>query len=206
MKNPLLYVGLVLFLVVPAGASAQSAATGEDVADLLERLDAVERQRSQVREQQLAPAASPQDASVGPSKRDGAALGLWALVVATGIAALAFVIKRFRPMIEDLESSKALEVTEAIWVGRGQRVFLLRVREQEVLVGASGGRLSSLAILSPEGGRLEEAAPSRRDVVANSSREQAEQFVSLVEEELSGAARGGQLRAKKNILRRLNNI
>ena len=191
---------LILCLAMPLPAVGQSEGP-QNVADLLNRLDAIERERRQV-EPPGRPPAPPDEFAESTPLAAGSGLLVWGLVVAALIAAAAVVVRRVRPPVDLTDGS--LEVVESVWVGRGQRVMLLRVRDQEVLVGAAGSQLSSLAVFAaPTKARVKErsAAPS-----GLASREEAQDFVALVEGELNEAARGGKLRNRQNILRRLNDI
>lgn len=72
-------------------------------------------------------------------------------LVLMGLAyGLVMLVKRVRDSKEKNEEAGDLKLVESLWIGKGQRVMLLNVAGQQVLLGASGGSIQSLAVLSDE--------------------------------------------------------
>ena len=202
-----------LTATAPLGVVVAQQPAAEEVEGLLDRIDDIERRRRSTRPESLDPGAAVEDAAAtAESTSFGLGLVLWALGVAGFIFVAALAIRSYRgqPMLGEV--SKALEVEDSIWVGRGQRILLIRARGQELLVGATGGTLTSLAVLSPntpepasaEARAEESAPPGTRD--RDSNKANAKRFASLVQEELTNAAAGAPIRNKKQILQRLNSL
>ena len=64
--------------------------------------------------------------------------------------ALLMLVKKIKSTKDPVEESNALKLVESLWLGKGQRVMLVNVGGQQVLLGASGGSLQSLAVLDGE--------------------------------------------------------
>jgi flagellar biogenesis protein FliO len=60
------------------------------------------------------------------------------------------LVKRVRDSKEKNEEAGDLKLVESLWIGKGQRVMLLNVAGQQVLLGASGGSIQSLAVLNDD--------------------------------------------------------
>ena len=203
-------LGLLLgFSVFAFESLAQEPKGPTDVESLMQRIDDIEKKRRAEPQASLtaAVAAVPKP---GESTSHGFELALWALGVAATIFAVAFAVRQYRGPQPDFDTSKALEIEESMWVGRGQRLLLVRVRDSELLIGATGGQLTSLAVFSAES---EEPQAKTEDVVITDDasrgvgrRREAEKFASLVQEELTNATAGSLPRNKQQILRRLNNL
>ncbi len=206
------FIACVAVSFAGAAAFAQTTPTSpeEGVERLLKRLDDIEKKRRQSEPARIAEAAGvlgnpPDSDPTGP----GVGLALWALGVATAIFGIAVAVRSYRAQQPDLDPTKALEIEETMWIGRGQRLLLVRAREQELLIGASGGQLTSLAVL-----RAAEAPTSdRRPSVAEDDeaepphrKRDGKKFASLVQEELTNAAAGTAALNKQQILRRLNSL
>lgn len=200
---------ILVAIFTPLGVRAQAEAEPEGVAELLRRLEDVERARRADSREANAIGLALREAGTRPSASSGSSLVLWALGVAAAIFGSALVIRRYRPGPLLDEDGRGLEVSEAIWVGRGQRVMLLRVRGREVLVGASGGQLSGLAVLPPDEPTDSAQVTSPQLVEprnSSSGTQERDRFATMVKEELSQTSAGAPLRAKQQILRRLNSL
>jgi flagellar protein FliO/FliZ len=82
-------------------------------------------------------------------------------IVLMGLAyALVMIVKRVRNSKDKTEEPGDLKLVESLWIGKGQRLMLLNVGGQQVLLGASGGSIQSLAVL--EGGKTPDAAPEEK--------------------------------------------
>ena len=92
--------------------------------------------------------ATPAQPSAAPSAPLGAAMNMGALavVVAGLLFGATFYIRRKKEG-DDLSASATMKVVESLWLGRGQRLMLVSVRGQKVLIGSSGGTLQNLATL-----------------------------------------------------------
>ena len=217
MKYATLCVAIAATLAVSSELGAQTptgteaGSSGESVDSLLQRLDDIERRRRLPDADGASVIGSAPPATESTSG-GSFGLALWALGVAAAIFGTAIVIRRFRPpqVVED--DGKLIQVQEAMWLGRSQRLLLVRVRGHEVLVGASGGSLSNLVVLPVEKNGQIAAAPSdirqqAREDDKPSRRSDAERFAHLVQEELTNAAGSGSpLRSKQQILARLNSL
>jgi len=60
---------------------------------------------------------------------------------------LLMLVRKIRRKKDPTEETGSLKLVESLWLGKGQRVMLVHVAGQQVLLGASGGSLQSLAVL-----------------------------------------------------------
>lgn len=137
---------LCLFVALGASPAASGQAAEPTLEELLaEKLAEAQRER----------AAAPVLARAAASGRDESPLAsALELALSGGVMALlifgaAWGVKRHRAKPGEAGESKALELVESLWVGRGQRVLLVSVGGQRVLVGSSGGAIQSFAVLDP---------------------------------------------------------
>ncbi len=207
--------GLVLtgIVVWPMTGWSQERPASADVDDFLRRIDEIEDRRSRT-----APSEDEQGAGVSLSATttSESSFVLWALGVAALIFGAAAVVRRIRqPKTED--PGQALEVEESVWVGRGQRLILVRVRGRDVLVGATSTQLTPLAVLevaAPEASPPTQESKSSDCVLEGprrrkkgAARSDAERFADLVQDELVAATAGeASLMNKQQILKRLNSL
>ncbi len=75
---------------------------------------------------------------------------------------LLLIIRKIRRKKAPIEEPNTLKLVESLWLGKGQRLMLVNVAGQQVLLGASGGAIQSLAVLDgenrPAGDPAEKAA------------------------------------------------
>ncbi len=72
------------------------------------------------------------------------------LMAGTGFGII-WGLRRFRRRGQKELKGKDLKLVESLWLGRGQRLLLVSVGGQRVLLGATGGGLQSLAVVSDDG-------------------------------------------------------
>ena len=220
MKRILVLIGALTLGGVefsPAFAQAEGAIekSSDDLESILQRMEDIKRRRRNPDPTAASVAGASEDAGRAVSSAGGWGLIVWALGIAAAIFAVAVIVRWYRPPDIDEALGRALEVKESMWLGRGQRLVLIRVRSREILLGASGGQLTSLAVLSADDAVV---APSDQEEVADADEElprllnrkaqrktEAERFAGLVQEELTAAA-GTPPMSKQQILRRLNSL
>jgi len=112
--------------------------------------------------------------------------GAISLVLAGLAFVAAFVIRRGRRQGWLEGDSQDLAVQESVWIGKGQRLLLVAVGGQNVLVGATPQGLFSLGAFTSRGPKIEPPPPAGKSV---EEEDPDEIFASMVKNELTKGRR-----------------
>ena len=125
----------------------------------------------------------------------------FAVVLAIFLFGAAFLLKKFRRTKVEAQGGPSLSVIESLWIGKGQRILLVNVDHQQVLLAATNTGISSLAVF-PNESRSAPVGPTQIQQTAQS-------FESVIKEELSqpieAPAPVSQEHVQK-LIRRLNTL
>lgn len=219
MSSRVLYlIGLCALLGGATGAGAEAPAKAAPAAtEAAKDEKALAELLSRVNEARKGEAAAP--AAIAPSpaaaSQPQAAASLWRILSYSALTAalllgVAFGYRRWQNTQGGAISGNELELKEALWVGRGQRVLLLRVGQQHVLVGQSGGSFENLGAYEIEtGGSVLSLSESEPEPELGPPRDKgaAEHFAALVQDELvDQASKSTPRRSRSRVLDRLNRI
>ena len=103
-------------------------------------------------------AASVKTKKPAASEEINAAIRLagFATVLALVLFGAAFFLKRIRTTQVDAKAGAGLTVLESMWIGKGQRILLVQVGSQQILLSATSAGVTTLAVF-PNGARAPEA-------------------------------------------------
>lgn len=184
MKHPKLMAASGLLTLALAGAAQ---AGDEPEAELLAALDSKIGRANALR-------TNPQ----AGTSATGNAMSLFRMAGIAGALAMvafaaAYVVKRRKEaeLVED--GGPELSIKESVWVGRGQRLLLVSVQGQPVLVGATAQGMFGLGTLAPTSA----AGPSE------SNEAKDDPFSKYVDDALGDRS---QRQAKRRMLSRLNSL
>lgn len=151
----------------PAPAPSPTAASPAE-AEARALVEALEAKYARIEAQRKEQAQKPTtpEAKATAAKTDSTAAGLEMMALALVLggalgAATWWLRKRQRIQAQDPTSTN-LAVSDALWVGKGQRLVLVDVAGRRVLLGITGAGMQSLAVLDPGiGATPERVAPAK---------------------------------------------
>lgn len=134
-----------LALLAPAAAAAEGQVPGDakSLAELLRPKPVAKTETA------AKPAATAPAVEAEPLAPMSSMIG-FAVVIGALLVGGAVVVKRLRSKGIFEAAAKELAVEESLWVGRGQRLLLVSIGTERVLLGLSGSGFEGLAVLGPK--------------------------------------------------------